>query len=291
MPSRLIREGILSSDRVDLLSEAGEVFYRRLFSKVDDHGLFDGRPSVLRAALYPLRLEPEHPRFMSTARLVTLLEECVAADLIEPYEVDGKPFLRVLDTRWTARSEPKFPLPHAIENSRAQVNTTVHLDGDGDGVVGGVEDVVGVVVEKGASAPRPPTRKRTDDAKKTGIGEWQPDADLRAWALQERLDLTAPDVDRLVDGFRDHYLANGERRASWPASWRSWVRKDLEFNGRRRPNGQAPPGRPRTLQEQRAANVDELTGKGKRDRTERTIEGTAERVDREALRALPGDLR
>ena len=43
MPNRIIREGILSSDRVDQLDPPAEVFYRRLMSKVDDHGLFDGR--------------------------------------------------------------------------------------------------------------------------------------------------------------------------------------------------------------------------------------------------------
>ena len=57
MPNRIIREGILSSDRIDQLDAAAEVFYRRLMSKVDDHGLFDARPAMLRASLYPLRVD------------------------------------------------------------------------------------------------------------------------------------------------------------------------------------------------------------------------------------------
>ena len=57
MPNRIIREGILSSDRVEQLDPAAEVFYRRLMSKVDDHGLYDARLSVLRSSLYPLRVD------------------------------------------------------------------------------------------------------------------------------------------------------------------------------------------------------------------------------------------
>ena len=57
MPNRIIREGILTSDRVEQLDPPAEVFYRRLMSKVDDHGLYDARPSILRASLYPLRID------------------------------------------------------------------------------------------------------------------------------------------------------------------------------------------------------------------------------------------
>ena len=56
MPTRLIREGILSSDRVNLLDWGAEVFYHRLLNRVDDHGLYDARPSILRASLYPLKV-------------------------------------------------------------------------------------------------------------------------------------------------------------------------------------------------------------------------------------------
>jgi hypothetical protein len=40
MPVRILREGILTSERVDTLSPAAEVFYRRLMSVVDDFGRF-----------------------------------------------------------------------------------------------------------------------------------------------------------------------------------------------------------------------------------------------------------
>ena len=56
MPNRIVREGILTSERVELLSWAEEVFYRRLMSVVDDFGRYYARPELLRAACYPLLL-------------------------------------------------------------------------------------------------------------------------------------------------------------------------------------------------------------------------------------------
>lgn len=120
MPTRLLREGILTSARVDQLSEAGEVFYRRLMSKVDDHGLFDARPAILRAALYPLRLEGTTENTCEQ-----LLTECINAGLVLLYQVSGKPYLKMLDTKWKARSEAKFPQP---VNGCKQLKTPVSLD-------------------------------------------------------------------------------------------------------------------------------------------------------------------
>lgn len=141
MPSRLIREGILTSDRVEQLDFAAEVFYRRLMSKVDDHGLYDARPSVLRTSLYPLRVD--RVREADCSRWIAA---CEKAGLIALYEHGGKPYLQMLDTRWSARSEAKYPLPSAdgctpmlaTENSCKQVKTPVPVFGVVDEVV--VED-------------------------------------------------------------------------------------------------------------------------------------------------------
>jgi uncharacterized phage protein (TIGR02220 family) len=133
MPTRLLREGILSSERVDQLDWQSEVFYRRLMSKVDDHGLYDARLSMLRSSLYPLRVdrvrEADIARWMAT---------CQKAGLIVLYEADGKPFLKMVDTNWKTRSDPKYPLPP--DNSCKQEKTTVNTSTV-------VEVVVGVVDE------------------------------------------------------------------------------------------------------------------------------------------------
>ena len=130
MPTRIIREGIITSDRVEQLDPAAEVFYRRLLNKVDDHGLYDARPSILRSSLYPLRLD--RVREADCSRWIAA---CEKAGLIVLYEAGGKPYLKVLDTRWQVRSEPKYPPPTTV-NGCEQVLTPATV------VV--VEDVVEV---------------------------------------------------------------------------------------------------------------------------------------------------
>lgn len=132
MPTRLVREGILNSDRINKLDWPAEVFYRRLLNKVDDYGLYDARPSVLRSSLYPLKVDR-----VREADCIRWLAECEKAELLVLYEVAGKPFLKVLDTRWQTRSEPKYPQPTSV-NNRSQQKTVGHLDV----VVDVVEDVV-----------------------------------------------------------------------------------------------------------------------------------------------------
>jgi len=137
MPSRLIREGILTSERIDKLDASAEVFYRRLMSKVDDHGLYDARPAILRSSLYPLRVdrvrEADISRWIAAcekAGLIALyahnhvasssrqIAECEMAGLA----ANEKPYLQMRDTRWTTRAAPKFPSP-PNENGCEQVKS------------------------------------------------------------------------------------------------------------------------------------------------------------------------
>src|SRR5690349_9592978 len=107
MPTRLLREGILSSDPINKLDWAEEVFYRRLMSKVDDHGLFDARLSVLRSSLYPLKVDR-----VREADITRWMAACQKAGLIVLYEADGKPYLQMLNTKWEKRGKAKYPIPN-----------------------------------------------------------------------------------------------------------------------------------------------------------------------------------
>mgnify|MGYP001614487870 CR=1 FL=1 len=48
------------------------------------------------------------------------------------------------------------------------------------------------------------------------------------WALNERPELTADEVRKMADTFKDHWIANANRatgkKADWFATWRNWVR-------------------------------------------------------------------
>ena len=134
MPTRLIREGILTSDAVNSLTPQDEVLYRRLMSIVDDYGRYDARPAVLRSQLFPLQLDR-----IRESDVVRGLAACEKASLIRCYEVDGKPYLQFEKFGQQIRAKTsKWPDPLADDNGCKQMRARAHLDedvgvdGDGD---------------------------------------------------------------------------------------------------------------------------------------------------------------
>ena len=108
MPDRLIRESICSSETLNQLNDFEERFWHRLIVNCDDYGRFDARPEILKARLFPL-MEGKTKKDMTGA-----LSKLASVGLVELYEVDGKPFLRVVtwDKYQRVRAKrSKFPDP------------------------------------------------------------------------------------------------------------------------------------------------------------------------------------
>jgi len=139
MPTRMIRDGILSSERVNALSERAELFYRRLMSVVDDHGRFSANLALLRAACYPLKLDA-----MKEDAIKKSLAECQAVGLVLVYEVSGKPFLQMDGFGQRVQSKSKFPEPNqglpksTVENGESPGKTALGGGGGVDEGEGGV---------------------------------------------------------------------------------------------------------------------------------------------------------
>lgn len=167
MPSRILREGILTSRRVNRLTPPAELFYRRLMSVVDDFGRYFSDLTLLLAACYPLQI-----KVMDEVQIEGHLAECVKADLVVTYTVDDTGYLQMLDTRQQLRAKnSKFPAPDLqLINKRLSdgkpddaqsLGNRLHLDGGGDECGDGVEYGGG---EERTAKPRalPSARKKSD---------------------------------------------------------------------------------------------------------------------------------
>lgn len=106
MPNRILREGILTSQRVNRLGWAEEVFYRRLMSVVDDYGRYYADHGMLRAACYPRQLNK-----VSDSDVGKWLRACADADLVRVYPAeDGESYLELLNFGQQVRAKKsKFP--------------------------------------------------------------------------------------------------------------------------------------------------------------------------------------
>lgn len=128
MPTRILRDGILSSERIASLGWAEEVFYRRLMSVVDDHGRYYAQPKLLRSACYPLQIDK-----VSDPDIGKWLTSCVTAGLVRVYAAsDAKRYLELLDFGQRKQSKSKFPGPTpeqpglTLINGGREQTTVVH---------------------------------------------------------------------------------------------------------------------------------------------------------------------
>lgn len=108
MPDRIIRESICTSETLNQLTDFEERFWHRLIVNCDDYGRFDARPAILKGRLFPL-MDGKTQRNIADA-----LDKLASVGLVDLYEVDGKPFLRVVtwDKYQRIRAKrSKFPEP------------------------------------------------------------------------------------------------------------------------------------------------------------------------------------
>lgn len=166
MPSRILREGILTSTRVDQLSSGAEIFYRRLMSVVDDYGRYHSHPTLLRAATFPLKMDK-----VTDDHVARWLAELVKAGLVREYEANGQKCLEYLYFRQQTRSASKFPAP-CEANDKQMPSKCLATASQDDKQMPSVVVVEGVVevttsVDSGESTTTPDNSKRatnyTDD--------------------------------------------------------------------------------------------------------------------------------
>jgi hypothetical protein len=112
MPARIIREGILSSVRINSLDWATEVFFRRLMNIVDDYGRHESHPTLLRSRCYPLLIDKVGEKDINQ-----WLNNCKKAELLKTYKVDGKTYLTLLTFNQPTRSASKCPAPPGTVDS------------------------------------------------------------------------------------------------------------------------------------------------------------------------------
>lgn len=112
MPNRILKESICASDSIDQLSWFEECVFYRLMVNCDDYGRFDGRVSIIKNRLFPLK-EGLKPKIVEQA-----LQKLAAVGLVVLYESDGKPFLYLptWEKYQTIRNkQSKYPDPNTCK--------------------------------------------------------------------------------------------------------------------------------------------------------------------------------
>jgi hypothetical protein len=119
MPNRIVRDAILSSERVASLGWAEEVLFRRLMSIVDDYGRHEANPKLVRSKCYPMQTDE-----VTVDLVCKWLRACQKAGLILLYQSGGKEYLELVNFGQQIRAASKCPAP---DSNCSQVQTDAHL--------------------------------------------------------------------------------------------------------------------------------------------------------------------
>ena len=110
--TRNLKRSICTSADIDKLSWFAEVLFYRLIVNCDECGRFDGRESVIKGTLFPLK------RNLTLKNINDAVLQLESAGLVERYAVGGEPFLHL--PTWSryqrVRSEGKYPSPSDCGN-------------------------------------------------------------------------------------------------------------------------------------------------------------------------------
>lgn len=125
MPNRILKESIRESDSIDCLSWFEEVLFYRLIVSCDDYGRFDGRISVIKNRLFPLKEN------LTLKTVECAIQKLVSAGLVALYMFEGKPYLYL--PSWTAHQNvrakrSKYPEPGAAcESVKASASICMQM--------------------------------------------------------------------------------------------------------------------------------------------------------------------
>ncbi len=115
MPNRILKESICTSENMDGLSPLAECLWYRLLVQFDDFGRFDGRPMVILARCFPLRVDK-----IKAKDVTGWLRELIDANLVASYHVNGHDYIRAVtwDKHQHVRAQrSKYPEPIADDDA------------------------------------------------------------------------------------------------------------------------------------------------------------------------------
>ena len=120
MPNRILKESICTNEQIDSLTAFEETVFYRLIVNCDDFGRFDGRISVLKGRMFPLKEEK-----LKLYTLEKAMKSLVRVGLVELYKVEGRPYLQL--TGWKRNQQirakfSKFPAPEDADTEEMPAN-------------------------------------------------------------------------------------------------------------------------------------------------------------------------
>jgi hypothetical protein len=239
---RSIHPGLATDEAYMAMSIYAKASWPMLWTECDDHGVFEWKPLVLKARIFPV----------DTINFEQLLDEWIRLGCIQKIELGGKAYGLVRNfCRYQRPKKPSYRVELPVEHSTYiglkpdSSEPGPHQDGTGTGKSPQME-------EEGGSGRREEEQDssslRSERAREDRSGrrkartalplDWQPPDDVRVHVAS--LGFSSSEVTLQIERFRANALKNDQRCADWPEALKGWFLKALELAGKSLPDPDKP---------------------------------------------------
>ena len=217
MPNRILKESICSSDHIDKLTWFEEVLFYRLIVNCDDYGRFDGRPSIIKSRLFPLK------ETLTTKTVSGAIKKLENAGLVVLYVFEDRPYLYLptWDHHQNVRAKrSKFPAPEQGMNTSEYI--CMHMQSDDsicsrNPIQSESESESESNARKSAPARSTPTKDH--------FGEFD-NVLLTQSEFDKLVELYPTDYQERIDRLSSYIASKGTRYKSHYATIRNWARRE-----------------------------------------------------------------
>lgn len=204
MPNRMLRDGILKSERLNSVSRDAELHYRRMMSVADDYGRMEASARILGANVWAMRKDVTEEQVEAWTLELTSGER----PLVLSYEVHGRKYLQVQDFNQRIRerngekAKSLYPDPPIVVAAmRGQAPPVAAKSGAAPSCAASRSECLGSeiqvprsqIVVRGSETERGTAAQSSDPIKSTATGASEPceppcdDRDKLAWSLASDL--------------------------------------------------------------------------------------------------------
>jgi hypothetical protein len=210
---RTIKPEFWISEQIVECSPLARLLFVGMWTFADDSGVQPAGVKRLKMSIFPGDSWTED-------EMVALVQELISVGLIREYVVDSKRYWLIDGWHHQKIDRPNFRYP--IEDGSIPSRRT--LD------------------ERSTSTPRANDPVRESSLRESSLREskgvvtrarglpsdFAITDDMLKWAEQKNIRIDA--VNSETEKFRNHHEAKGSKFKSWPAAWRNWMTKAIDYN-------------------------------------------------------------
>lgn len=227
--TRNLKPSFFTNEKLADLDPLARLLFQGLWLHADKEGRLEDRPRKLKAEILPY----------DECNIGDLLAALNDAGFIERYEVGGVAYIALPTFRKHQNPHPKesdseIPAPPSRVKALTSRGKKRQAANESASVPAGPVQEMPSPNTPHANTPSPSipsARRKPEVAIPDGFVVTEK---MRDWAARK---VPSVDVDFETENFRDHAIGHDRRASDWEATWRTWMRKSVDFK-RQAGNGQ-----------------------------------------------------